>query len=195
MPLRHSQVRIKRGINWHVTNSSLIPSRPTLFLQQHLWPYSHSSYTSPDTLLLNQVKMICLSKADEGSLRHLKWNQSPPPLAAQHTTCQDLNGMANLREHIGAGLEDSDGGGGGLLGADSGGQLHDENHRVKPGPLDAGRWYRGTWHFHCDASHDANCVKQSYPRVRRRRLAVTATIALLVAPPLRLRDSLDGPPG
>lgn len=92
--------------------------------------------------------MICLDKADERALRHLSWNQSPPALAPRHTTCEDLNGMVNLREHVGSDQDDGDGGGGGtgLHGAGSGDQLHHENYRVKPGPLlgDAGRWYRGT---------------------------------------------------
>lgn len=43
--------------------------------------------------------MICLSRPDESALQHLKWNQSPPPLAPDQTTCQDLNGICNLREH------------------------------------------------------------------------------------------------
>ncbi|KAK7425737.1 hypothetical protein QQZ08_007836 [Neonectria magnoliae] len=61
--------------------------------------------------------MICLSKADEYVFRHLSWNQSPSPLAATHTTCQDLNGISNLREHVGADQDDGSGGsGGGLLG-------------------------------------------------------------------------------
>lgn len=57
--------------------------------------------------------MICLSKADEAFNRHLSWNQSPSPLAAQHTTRQDLNGMANLRAHVDA--DQDDGSGGSLL--------------------------------------------------------------------------------
>ncbi|KAI9163145.1 Zinc-regulated transporter [Paramyrothecium foliicola] len=56
--------------------------------------------------------MICLNKADEGSFKHLFYNQSPPALAADGTTCQDLNGISNLREHVKAG---QDGAGGGSL--------------------------------------------------------------------------------
>lgn len=60
--------------------------------------------------------MICLSKADEAFNRHLSWNQAPSPLASQHTTRQDLNGMANLREHVDADQDDGNGGSiGGLL--------------------------------------------------------------------------------
>lgn len=55
--------------------------------------------------------MICLSKADEGAFKHLAFNQSPSPLAAEHTTCQDLNGIANLREHVAADQDDDSGGG------------------------------------------------------------------------------------
>ncbi|UNI23144.1 hypothetical protein JDV02_008980 [Purpureocillium takamizusanense] len=54
--------------------------------------------------------MICLNKADEGTFRHLSFNQSPPALAPGHTTRQDLNGIANLREFVAAG-QDADGGG------------------------------------------------------------------------------------
>lgn len=88
--------------------------------------------------------MICLSKADEGTFRHLEYNQSPRPLAAEHTTRQDLNGISNLREHVAAG-QDGDGGcnGGGGGAADM-----DEKRRhggQPPGPRteplkDAGRW-------------------------------------------------------
>lgn len=61
--------------------------------------------------------MICLSKAEEGAFRHLEYNQSPRPLAAESTTRQDLNGISNLREHVAAG-QDGDGGcnGGGTNG-------------------------------------------------------------------------------
>ncbi|KAL6413333.1 hypothetical protein AUP68_02842 [Ilyonectria robusta] len=61
--------------------------------------------------------MICLSKADEFVFRHLSWNQSPSPLAAAQTTRQDLNGIANLREHVDADQDDGSGGcSGGSLG-------------------------------------------------------------------------------
>ncbi|KAI9666850.1 MAG: hypothetical protein M1829_005653 [Trizodia sp. TS-e1964] len=40
--------------------------------------------------------MNCPSRPDE-TLGHDGWNQSPPPLAADSTTCQDLNGLANSR--------------------------------------------------------------------------------------------------
>lgn len=70
--------------------------------------------------------MICLTKADKHSLRHLSYNQSPPPLAPRHTTREDMNGKANLREHLAAGADGcgagcngacgcGDGDGGGLL--------------------------------------------------------------------------------
>jgi hypothetical protein len=49
--------------------------------------------------------MICVSKADEASFKHLAWNQSPNPLAAHQTTREDLNGISNLREHVGAGQD------------------------------------------------------------------------------------------
>lgn len=49
--------------------------------------------------------MICVSKADEGSFKHLAWNQNPGPLAAHLTTREDLNGISNLREHVNAGQD------------------------------------------------------------------------------------------
>ncbi|KAJ6436363.1 plasma membrane zinc ion transporter [Purpureocillium lavendulum] len=49
--------------------------------------------------------MICLNKADEGTFKHLSFNQSPPALAPSHTTRQDLNGIANLREFVAGGQE------------------------------------------------------------------------------------------
>ncbi|POR36133.1 Uncharacterized protein TPAR_03672 [Tolypocladium paradoxum] len=54
--------------------------------------------------------MICLDKPDEGSFKHLAWNQSPPALAPAQTTRQDLNGIANLRELVAAGQDALDGG-------------------------------------------------------------------------------------
>ncbi|KAK2597349.1 hypothetical protein QQS21_006046 [Conoideocrella luteorostrata] len=61
--------------------------------------------------------MICLNKADEGTFRHLTFNQSPPALAANATTRQDLNGISNLREYVASGQDDSSGGSsGGMLG-------------------------------------------------------------------------------
>ncbi|PMB71092.1 Zinc-regulated transporter 2 [Beauveria bassiana] len=90
--------------------------------------------------------MICLSKADEHSLRHLSFNQSPPALSASQTTCEDLNGISNLREHVAADQDDGGGGNAGLLGADA----EDERlrHAVRdPEPLskaeEAGRWMNG----------------------------------------------------
>ncbi|KEY65625.1 hypothetical protein S7711_07874 [Stachybotrys chartarum IBT 7711] len=55
--------------------------------------------------------MICLDKADERAFKHLSWNQSPPALAANHTTCEDLNGISNLREHVKACQAGAGGGG------------------------------------------------------------------------------------
>ncbi|CAN9268536.1 unnamed protein product [Alternaria sp. RS040] len=42
--------------------------------------------------------MNCPSKTDEDILWHPEWNQSPPRFAADLTTCEDLNGIANARE-------------------------------------------------------------------------------------------------
>lgn len=42
--------------------------------------------------------MNCPSRVDEDVLEHPDWNQSPPYLASDLTTCQDLNGIANIRE-------------------------------------------------------------------------------------------------
>ncbi|PHH61463.1 hypothetical protein CDD81_371 [Ophiocordyceps australis] len=51
--------------------------------------------------------MICLNKADEASVRHLAYNQSPPALSAAHTTRHDFNGLANLCPLVAAGQEGS----------------------------------------------------------------------------------------
>ncbi|RGP66964.1 hypothetical protein FSPOR_6346 [Fusarium sporotrichioides] len=59
--------------------------------------------------------MICLSKADESFYQRLTWNQAPSPLAASHTTRQDLNGISNLREHVDAAQDDGSGGTAGSL--------------------------------------------------------------------------------
>ncbi|KFH44475.1 Zinc-regulated transporter-like protein [Hapsidospora chrysogenum ATCC 11550] len=89
--------------------------------------------------------MICLSKADEGAFRHLSYNQSPRPLAAEHTTRQDLNGISNLREHV-ASDQDDDGGGGTLNPAESDKKWYRQGRSPGPGDPasgDAGRWFCG----------------------------------------------------
>ncbi|GKT57609.1 plasma membrane zinc ion transporter [Colletotrichum tofieldiae] len=42
--------------------------------------------------------MNCPSRTDDITLEHPDWNQNPPFLAADLTTCEDLNGIANARE-------------------------------------------------------------------------------------------------
>lgn len=90
--------------------------------------------------------MICLSKADEHAVRHLSYNQSPPALSANGTTCQDLNGISNLREYVSSDQDDGGGGAGGLFGAAA---LDEKLRRESqsPGPdlaaKDAGRWSHG----------------------------------------------------
>ncbi|KAH6620231.1 ZIP zinc transporter-domain-containing protein [Boeremia exigua] len=42
--------------------------------------------------------MNCPSKTDDDILLNPTWNQNPPRFAADLTTCQDLNGIANARE-------------------------------------------------------------------------------------------------
>lgn len=89
--------------------------------------------------------MICLSKADEGAFRHLTYNQSPRPLAAEHTTRQDLNGISNLREHV-ASDQDDDGGGGTLNSAESEEKWYHQGRspgRGGPASGDARRWFCG----------------------------------------------------
>ncbi|KFG82965.1 putative plasma membrane zinc ion transporter [Metarhizium anisopliae] len=92
--------------------------------------------------------MICLNRADEGSLRHLTYNQSPPALAANQTTRQDLNGISNLREYVAASQDDASGGGtGGMLGETP---LTDKLRREGEPPLlarvpDARRWVGGSF--------------------------------------------------
>jgi zinc transporter 1/2/3 len=42
--------------------------------------------------------MNCPSRTDDDVLWNPGWNQSPPRFAADLTTCEDLNGIANARE-------------------------------------------------------------------------------------------------
>lgn len=42
--------------------------------------------------------MNCPSRNDDDDLMNPGWNQSPPRFAADLTTCEDLNGIANARE-------------------------------------------------------------------------------------------------
>lgn len=42
--------------------------------------------------------MNCPSRTDDDVLLNPTWNQNPPRFAADLTTCQDLNGIANARE-------------------------------------------------------------------------------------------------
>jgi hypothetical protein len=42
--------------------------------------------------------MNCPSRTDDEILFNPGWNQSPPRFAADLTTCEDLNGIANARE-------------------------------------------------------------------------------------------------
>lgn len=53
--------------------------------------------------------MNCPSRTDDAELEHPTWNQNPPFLAADLTTCQDLNGIANSREHKGVSDGEVDG--------------------------------------------------------------------------------------
>ncbi|KAM0335091.1 hypothetical protein ACHAQA_000125 [Verticillium albo-atrum] len=70
--------------------------------------------------------MNCPSRNDGLTINHPTWNQSPPFLAADLTTCEDLNGRANARER----RDDSNGGGGGNGGPAS--ELDADNHFTHP---------------------------------------------------------------
>lgn len=89
--------------------------------------------------------MICVSQPDEGAFKHLDFNQNPSPLAPGQTTCEDLNGIANLREHVGA-CQDTGGGASGAIFA-----ALDEKNALDPEPpgskevAPAGYWSSGTW--------------------------------------------------
>lgn len=98
--------------------------------------------------------MICLSKADEHSLRHLSFNQSPPSLSADQTTCQDLNGITNVREHVAADQDDGGGGNSALLGAEAADErLRHASRSPEPLPdkaVEAGQWLNGSLHSQCN---------------------------------------------
>lgn len=50
--------------------------------------------------------MNCPSRTDSATLEHPEWNQNPPFLAADLTTCEDLNGIVNARAHRRGGKDD-----------------------------------------------------------------------------------------
>ncbi|KAM0270238.1 hypothetical protein ACHAQH_009508 [Verticillium albo-atrum] len=77
--------------------------------------------------------MNCPSRNDGLTISHPNWNQSPPYLAADLTTCEDLNGKANARER----RDDSSGGGGGNGGPAS--ELDADNHFTHPHFMPANR--------------------------------------------------------
>lgn len=109
--------------------------------------------------------MICLSKAEEGAFKHLEYNQSPGSLAAEHTTRSDLNGIANLREHVAAG-QDGEGGcngtGGGLGGSGDTNEMRLHGGQppgLEPEKADARRWSKGP----------SSCLKAVGPAVEYSR--------------------------
>lgn len=94
--------------------------------------------------------MICLSKADEKSFRHLSFNQSPAALAAKHTTRQDLNGISNLREHVESCQDAGDGNGDGdgsfgAMASDGRAAREAQAPRTEKSDPGTGRWSQGTF--------------------------------------------------
>lgn len=81
--------------------------------------------------------MNCPSRTDDITLEHPTWNQNPPFLAPELTTCEDLNGTVNAREQ-----RDGDTGDGCL--ASNGGEkdflTHPRLIPDRPGPEPSGRW-------------------------------------------------------
>jgi solute carrier family 39 (zinc transporter), member 1/2/3 len=86
--------------------------------------------------------MNCPSRTDDITLDHPSWNQSPRFLAPELTTCADLNGNVNRREH-------RDGGRGDGSLADNQGENDYLTHphlvpdRMRQHPDSAGRWAPG----------------------------------------------------
>jgi len=74
--------------------------------------------------------MNCPSRT-ESPLDHPEWNQNPPPLTADLTTRQDLNGIANAREQREHGSM-SEGSLGGSLPPDSAGNLNQQHGPSAP---------------------------------------------------------------
>ncbi|KAI0385826.1 ZIP zinc transporter-domain-containing protein [Hypomontagnella monticulosa] len=84
--------------------------------------------------------MICVSRPDKNSFRHLTFNQSPSPFAAGHTTRQDFNGLCNLRAHVEGGQDDGSGSGGSSHSGQSGlgcDEVKCQSFCVQPEPLGA----------------------------------------------------------
>jgi len=81
--------------------------------------------------------MNCPSRNDDITLEHPTWNQNPPFLAPELTTCEDLNGTVNARVK-----RDGDTGDGNL--ASSLGEkdflTHPRLVPDRPGPDSSGRW-------------------------------------------------------
>lgn len=127
--------------------------------------------------------MICLSKADDKSVRHLSFNQSPSPLSASNTTYQDLNGMSNLREYVDAGVENSGGGGTQLGETALDEKLRREMH--SPGlqdPEDAGRWLNGpSSHRKLAAGGEDQRRRQVVSRAAQILSWVTWLVSVLIA--------------
>ncbi|ATY63671.1 plasma membrane zinc ion [Cordyceps militaris] len=133
--------------------------------------------------------MICLSKADEHTLRHLSFNQSPPALSPSQTTCEDLNGMANLREHVAADQDDGGGANSGLLGADAQDERLQHASR-SPEPVskvaEAGRWLNGpSLSSHASApgghGHGPRAAPASYSQRKNAWGWVTWIVSVVVA--------------
>ncbi|KAL8399547.1 hypothetical protein RB594_000076 [Gaeumannomyces avenae] len=87
--------------------------------------------------------MNCPSRTDEPLEEHPDWNQSPPFLSPDLTTCQDLNGIANARVH----RKGSDGAGAGT-GAGGGGLDQKGYFTLPPLQPDRGVCAWGWWSVH-----------------------------------------------
>jgi hypothetical protein len=104
-PLRFFRCHISRQCpSSHVSTSSYKPHRyPPYDLPAPLRSTVRTSVLSNQGLRksvswLPRPTMNCPSRTDEDLLFHPGWNQSPPRFAADLTTCEDLNGIANARE-------------------------------------------------------------------------------------------------
>lgn len=86
----------ERSLCSHLFSSSSRNVHSLLSYCAGILPFVHTLARAYGVLVL---KMNCPDRRnDDEELDHPEWNQNPPRFAADLTTCQDMNGIANARE-------------------------------------------------------------------------------------------------